>query len=44
MVPTKLLEKIARAHGVSSTEMEVLSAAIAGEAMSAIANRLEMRP
>ncbi|MEM1425017.1 MAG: NACHT domain-containing protein [Cyanobacteria bacterium P01_H01_bin.130] len=44
MLPTEFLEQIAKAHGVSSSEMEVLSAAITGEAMSEIAKRLGLRP
>lgn len=44
VVPEKFLLYIAKQHGVSDTELEVLSAALQGEAMSAIANRLGIRP
>ena len=44
MVPDDFLLYITKQHGVSNTELEVLSAALKGEAMSSISNRLGIRP
>jgi len=44
LIPQDFLRQIAKEHSVSNTELDVLAAAINGEAMNAIAQRLGIRP
>lgn len=44
MIPQDFLKYIAKEHSVSNTELDVLSAALNGEPMNAIATRLGIRP
>lgn len=44
MIPDDFLRFIAKQHSVSNTELDVLSAALKGEAMNSIASRLGIRP
>jgi DNA-binding CsgD family transcriptional regulator len=44
LIPQDFLKYIAKEHSVSNTELDVLSAALNGEPMNAIATRLGIRP
>jgi len=44
LIPQDFLRQIAKEHSVSNTELDVLAAAINGEPMNAIAQRLGIRP
>ena len=44
MIPQDFLQAVAAEHSVSESELEVLSHALAGETITAIASNLEIRP
>ncbi|WAL62333.1 WD40 domain-containing protein [Thermocoleostomius sinensis] len=44
MIPQDALKTLARSYGVSDTELEVLSLAIEGRSLDAIAKQLQIRP
>lgn len=44
MIPQDFLKAVAAEHGVSESELEVLSHALAGETITAIATNLQIRP